>query len=228
MEQYAALRPGLLQSEAAGGVRWVVSEELEGLGCLHGFTLRSGGVSAPPFDTLNLGYNRPEPAENVTENYRRLAAAAGFDFSTMALCNFCHGDGVETATAAQRGWGFPNHPAFPPCDALATNDPAVTLVTLHADCMPVFLYDPAKRAGAMIHAGWKGNSLRIGRKGRPQAHGSLRLPRPKDLRAFFGPSIGPCCFEVDEPVKRVFDAAFPGLPPPGGTKRGANTWWIWS
>lgn len=210
LEQYAALRRGCAE-RSAGGIRWVVSEELEGLGCLHGFTLRFGGVSAPPFDTLNLGYNRPEPAENVTENYRRLAAAAGFDFSTMALCNFCHGDGVETATAAQCGWGFPNHPAFPPCDALASNDPAVTLVTLHADCMPVFLYDPAKRAGAMIHAGWKGNSLRIGEKAARRLMANYGC-QPKDLRAFFGPSIGPCCFEVDEPVKRVFDAAFPGLP----------------
>ena len=192
------------------GVTLVYSPRLSDAGCTHGFTMRFGGVSESPFDTLNLGYNRPEPKENVTENFHRLARAGGFAFDSMAICNFCHGDGVQRAGREQCGWGFPGGGQFEPCDALYTTDPAVTLITLHADCMPVFLYDPCKKAGAMIHSGWKGTSLRIGQKA------ALRLIKdcgcaPEDILVFLGPSICPSCFEVDEPVKLIFEEEFPGV-----------------
>jgi len=193
-----------------GGVRLCRVPALVAAGCDHGFTLRCGGVSEAPFDSLNLGHNRPDDPQKVAENYRRFAAAAGFPLETAAIVSYCHGNGVERLTAAERGYGFPGAPRFPDCDGFITDDPEVTAVTLHADCMAVFLYDPVKKAGGMLHAGWKGTSLRIGRLAAEKMIAELDCS-PQNILAGIGPSICADCFEVDEPVMRIFADAFPDV-----------------
>lgn len=123
-------------------------------GTRHGFTQRYGGVSKSPFDSLNLGLKRPDDPEALEENYARLCRAAGLEREELAMAAYCHGDGVEIATCADRGKGF-GRGEFPPCDGLVTAEKGVTLMTLHADCMPLFLYDPIRRACGMVHSGWE-------------------------------------------------------------------------
>ena len=62
---------------------------------------------------------------------------------------------------ADAGKGYLLDP-LPPCDGLITNDPAVTLITGHADCMAFYFVDPVKRAIGLAHAGWRGALGRIG------------------------------------------------------------------
>ncbi|MGI6151556.1 MAG: peptidoglycan editing factor PgeF [Christensenellales bacterium] len=194
----------------AGGISFCRLPLLDEAGCDHGFTLRHGGVSPPPMDSLNLGHNRPDDPRNVSENYRRFANAAGFPLPSAAIVSYCHGDGIEVATRQERGWGFPGAPRFPDCDGFVTVDPQVTLITLHADCMPVFLFDPVKKAGGLVHAGWKGASLRVGQKAVLRMVAEFGC-KPQDILAGIGPSICKNCFEVDGDVFAVFEKAFPKI-----------------
>lgn len=205
---YAKMARGFARKESHG-VIWEYSPIFERAGVHHGFSTRHGGVSASPFDSLNLGWNRPDNRESIRENYERLAREAGFEYGSMALVNYCHGDGVETAGVGDAGKGFGNG-EFAPCDALVSLCKEVTLITLHADCMPVFLYDPNKRAVGMVHAGWKGASKRIGQKAAQKMIGELGCNR-EDILAAIGPSISQERFEVNQPVARIFEEEFPGV-----------------
>ncbi len=192
----------------SGGICFCLLPLLSEAGCDHGFTQRFGGVSPAPMDSLNLGHNRPDDPKNIDENYKRFARAAGFALDSAAIVNYCHGDGVEVATGHERGYGFPGGPRFPECDGLVTADPNVTLITLHADCMPVFLFDPVKKVGGMVHAGWKGASLRIGKKAVLRMISEFGCDS-RDVLAGIGPSICQDCFEVDDDVHSIFAEAFP-------------------
>ena len=93
-------------------------------------------------------------------------------------------------------------------DALVTDQPGVTVAVRTADCVPVLVHDPRRRIVAAIHAGWRGAVARIVSKTftlMANRFGSMRT----DLRVSIGPSAGPCCYEVDDPV---LDQLRMGLP----------------
>ena len=76
-----------------------------------------------------------------------------------------------------------------------------------ADCVPVLIADPKRKAVAAFHAGWRGTLKRIVERG----VGRMRLrygSRAEDLIAVIGPSIGPCCYSVGEEVKHEFESQF--------------------
>ena len=167
---------------------------------LHGFSTRPGGVS-PLEDqkVLNLGLMEWDTHENVTENRRRLLAALDAENFTLAPLKQIHSDVIHLFSFA---------PART-CkgDASATNRAGLLLAVQTADCVPIFLVDPKKRAVAAIHAGWKGTLARIAEK----AVGRMRLEfgsKPSDLLAALGPSIGPCCYEVGADFVTKFTAQF--------------------
>jgi YfiH family protein len=84
-------------------------------------------------------------------------------------------------------------------DALVTDQPGVTVAVRTADCVPVLVHDPWRRVVAAIHAGWRGAVAGIVPKTftlMADRFGSAR----SDLRVSIGPSVGPCCYEVDAPV----------------------------
>ena len=90
-------------------------------------------------------------------------------------------------------------------DGLLTDEPGVVLCTQYADCVPLFFVDPVRKVVATSHAGWKGTAARIGRITVDRMARDYGC-RPEDILAGIGPSIGACCFEVDEPVASVFAA----------------------
>ena len=100
-----------------------------------------------------------------------------------------------------------------PCrgDASITNRPNLLLAIQTADCVPILLVDPKKRAIAAIHAGWRGTLARIVAKtlGKMQMHFGTN---PRELLAAIGPSIGPCCYEVGTEVATQFLSQFPDAP----------------
>ena len=88
-------------------------------------------------------------------------------------------------------------------DGLLTNHPRVILCTLYADCVPLLFVDPIRRVVASSHSGWKGTVARMGAvtvERMVSAYGCRR----EDILVGIGPSIGPCCFEVDAPVYEAF------------------------
>lgn len=92
---------------------------------------------------------------------------------------------------------------LPETDGLATNVKGVLLTTVHADCLPVYFYDPIKSAISLVHAGWRGTAAGIA----PKAVKLMQQnydSEPADLYAFVGPGISKCCFETGPEVNREF------------------------
>ena len=184
-------------------------------GLMHGFSTREGGVCDVPYSSLNLHWDEDGCQADVTENYRRFAKGAGFCYEDMAIVSHEHGATVLRLDASHRGCGF-DKPPLTYCDGIVTNDPAVTLVTSHADCGAFFMYDPITQSIGMAHAGWKGTLAQIGfvmAKTIQQEYGA----KPEDIIAVAGPCICPRCFEVDESLADTFVEAFsdPAVKLPG-------------
>lgn len=167
---------------------------------VHGFSTRTGGASElNGEEVLNLSFMDWDQRESVEENRRRLQAAVDGSELTLVPMKQIHSDLVHLFR------GAPKHPCKG--DASTTNRPGILLGVQTADCVPILLVDPKKRAVAAIHAGWKGTLLRITEK----TVGRMRMEfssRPQDLLAAIGPSIGPCCYEVAADFVPKFTAQF--------------------
>ncbi|HMF40857.1 MAG TPA: laccase domain-containing protein, partial [Polyangia bacterium] len=117
----------------------------------HAFSTRAGGVSAPPFGTLNLGGRWGDAAGNVEENRRRLLRSAGAPVP-LYVARQVHGVAVTRVRAGDDQLVVAGLEA----DALMTGDAGVTLGVFVADCIPAILVDPRTGAIAAAHAGWRG------------------------------------------------------------------------
>lgn len=170
----------------------------------HGVTLRTGGVSVGPYESLNLGLHVGDDPARVRANRSRAAESLGFGLDAMICAEQVHRSAVEVVGAAERGRGSTGlGNAIPGADALATDTPGVLLALFYADCLPVLFADSVHRAVAVAHAGWRGlvggvieNTLTTMR----EAFGT----NPADVSAAIGPGIGPCCFEVGSEVAAHF------------------------
>jgi YfiH family protein len=85
-------------------------------------------------------------------------------------------------------------------DALFTSEPGCALAIQTADCVPLLLVHRGRRAVAAVHAGWRGSAAQIARRSVVRLCDAFGTP-PDDWLAVIGPHIGPCCYEVDEPVR---------------------------
>lgn len=92
-------------------------------------------------------------------------------------------------------------------DALITNTPNVVLLIKVADCVPIFLLDVQKKVVGAVHAGWRGVVQEITRLAVNHMEDHFGTS-PQDLVVGIGPSIGPCCYEVDTPVIEQFKYKF--------------------
>ncbi len=164
---------------------------------VHAISTRHGGVSPAPFATLNLGHAIGDDDANVDENTRRLYAALALDATATVTARQAHGAAVAIVDARHRGARIAN------VDALVTNTPAVPLLLRYADCVPILLYDPKRRAIGLAHAGWRGTLGKIATQ-TVQAMRDAFGTRPRDLIACLAPSIGACCYRVgDDVIARV-------------------------
>jgi YfiH family protein len=140
---------------------------------------------------------------------------AGLPADGFAFARQVHGADVAVVTEAG---------SVGTADVLTTDRPGLPLAIFTADCLPVVVYDQRERRLAMAHAGWRGTVLAVAKA----AVGALARAgsRPEDLAAVIGPSIGPCCYEVDGPVIERFDVAFPGQWQTWVTPKGPGKWML--
>lgn len=166
----------------------------------HGISTRTGGISDQPFTSLNLGLHTGDEADKVRENRRLFACAVGVEPSHVTTAEQVHGDKVFVVRREHAGCGAEEYSqSIKGVDALITNVPGVPLMLFFADCVPVLIVDPKRRAIALSHAGWKGTVAAIAEK-TVMAMASEYGTNPADCIAGIGPSIGQCCYEVDEAV----------------------------
>lgn len=182
----------------AHGIRALESTELERAGILVAFTERTGGVSAPPFDSLNLGFNQDYP-NDVRTNRARVCEA--LDIPSFARGWQVHGAGVALVgpELARAGFDGPET-AIQETDALITSDPGVAVSVLTADCVPVAVADVDGGSLAVIHAGWRGLAAGV-------LEATLeRLPSARPI-AVIGPAIAAHHYEVGLEVVEAVTAA---------------------
>ena len=164
------------------------------------FTTRSGGVSAGPFSSLNLGMRTEDDPACVVENRTRLCAAVDADPDGATMGWQRHG--ATVTRARPRGIVTPGT-VYDHCDGLWSDEPGRAMLLLTADCLPIAIArvgGPAPAVG-ILHAGWRGLLAGIVAAG-VRALGVTRLA------AAIGPSIGPCCYEVGADVAGPFREAF--------------------
>jgi len=185
----------------------LLRSDLIGAPFVQGFTTRAGGVSAPPFDTLNLGGKWGDDPAAVSENRRRLGRALATEGSRVArpivVARQVHGARVLRVKASDDQEEIARTAA----DGLCTDAPGLALGIFVADCVPALVVDPRTGAVAAVHAGWRGTVAGV----LPAAVRALADEfgaRPGDLRVALGPAIGPCCFEVGPEVVAAFEALF--------------------
>src|SRR5439155_9203912 len=130
---------------------------------LHGISTRI----APDGGDWNLSSKRGGPQhppswEVALANREKLAQRLDISLDSMVGCQQVHGSQVALVRAEDAGRAmYPDKPSMQGADAMVTNTPGIYLLVLSADCPPVFLYDPVRRAIGLAHSGWKGTVARI-------------------------------------------------------------------
>lgn len=159
------------------------------------FSTRRGGVSAPPFESLNLGRSTLDLPESVSANRGRALAAFTLSPDRLATAGQVHGNRVVEVTQSGH---------IPECDGLVTRVPGLALAVTTADCMSLLFTAPG--AVAAIHSGWRGAA-----DGMPVAalESICRSAHcaPSAVEVHFGPSARGCCYEVGGEVASRFPEA---------------------
>lgn len=166
-------------------------------GIRHGFFTRRGGVSEPPYESLNTGQGSRDAPEHVAENRRRVAEWFGQP-ETRLLSLYQ----VHSAKALAVSGPWPSDQPRPEADGLVTATPGLIVSALSADCAPLLFADPKTGQVAACHAGWRG-----------ALHGmieaTLNLMAAKgavkgDIHAVVGPCISQASYEVSTDYQSTF------------------------
>ncbi|MDY6824786.1 MAG: peptidoglycan editing factor PgeF [Thermodesulfobacteriota bacterium] len=155
---------------------------------VHGVFTRRGGVSPPPFDSLNMGFMGGDARENVVRNRAVVTDCLGIH--NTVFVKQVHGTTVLPVTGSTNIRAAETVEA----DAMVTDRPDALLCIKLADCQAVLLYDPIRRVIANIHSGWRGSIANIIRQTVTVMTDQFGC-NPADMIAGIGPSLGPCCAE---------------------------------
>lgn len=175
----------------------------------HAFTTRLGGVSEGIFESLNLSFSRGDDNARVEENFKRLSLALGVEYESFVCLSQTHTANVVRISHTDAGTGILYPQRFHGVDGMVANDVGVTLLTHHADCVPLYFVDPVHRAIGLSHSGWRGTAAKIGQKTLKKMQEEFHTD-PKDVLCAIGPSICPNCYEVGEDVAEAFLEGFGG------------------
>lgn len=163
------------------GVVWLEFAIFQGFPLEHAYFLKEGGVSQPPYASLNFSYYTGDQRETVDRNFSIVMKM--FPETELALSGLVHGKKVAVVDGKCS-------PREVEADGLVTDKRGLMLMTTFADCQCALIYDPKHHAVANIHSGWKGNVSNIYGEAvavMKEVYGS----NPKDLRVGIGPSLGP-------------------------------------
>lgn len=176
-------------------------ESYEGL--LHGFLGRRGGRSAGPYAGLNVSLRVGDDPQIVKDNVCDLKRAVGIHDGRIITMRQVHGDGLIEVTDA-------NVKEAGEADGMVTRKTGAYLAVLTADCVPILIVAPERRIAAAVHAGWRGTLGGI-------AANMVRLLDDKyglaasDIQVALGPSIGACCYEIQDDVAQPLLARWGAL-----------------
>jgi len=165
-----------------------------------GFSTRNGGVSRPPYNSLNLGTSTNDQLVNVEGN--RATFVRAFDLSPHQLLTIkqTHGDNILLLDEQNHDL---SHFQTIEADAIVTNQTGIIIGILTADCYPLLIWHPETKIAAAIHVGWRGAANGLIGKVIKTIHTHFECSR-SELQAAIGPGIGDHKYEVDRPVRDAF------------------------
>jgi YfiH family protein len=164
-------------------------------------TTRSGGVSAPPYDSFNLGDHVGDDPAAVAANRARLASAVGLPADHVVWMNQVHSAHVEVVDA-------PGTKPYDATDALVTTVPRLALAVVTADCVPVLLADARAGVVGAAHAGRVGAASGVVL--RTLEAMLARGAHAPDISVLLGPSVGGANYEVPEEMAADVESRLPG------------------
>lgn len=172
-------------------------------GVLAGFSTREGGIGEHPYRSLNVGLHVQDRSEIVLENRRLLAQKLHAPLQSWVCSLQVHDNKVERVGHEDKGKGvFKYDDGIPGTDGIYTTEENMLLTSCYADCVPLYFYAPSHHLIGLAHAGWKGTTkgiaLEMIRKWVEEEHVPIA-----NIHVAIGPSIGDCCYVVDD---RVLDA----------------------
>jgi len=155
---------------------------------VHGVFSRCGGISSPPYESLNTSYTVGDQREDVASNLHRINQVLGAE--NMIFMNQRHGENILILDRNTP----PKFGEAPSADALITDQPHIGLMVKQADCQGIIIFDPIKQVVANVHCGWRGNVTNILSKVVSRMNQYFDC-KGSHLVAAIGPSLGPCCAE---------------------------------
>lgn len=182
-------------------LRYFTFDLFASLPVTHGIFTRRGGVSPAPWKSLNMGSTVGDDLLRVAENRRRALAELGFSVNSTYDVWQVHS--ADVVCAEEPRGDVPHIKA----DAILTDRPGLVIMMRFADCVPILLFDPAKKVVGMVHAGWQGTvsqTLSAAVEKMTARYGT----RPADLFAGIGPSIAAHHYPVGPEVVEQVQAAF--------------------
>lgn len=157
---------------------------------------------------------KTDDPEDVVPNREQLVHALKFTPEAWTCADQVHGKRIARVSLAERGAGFRAHDtAIAATDGLITAETDVLLTAFFADCVPLFYWDAASGAIGIAHAGWRGTVAGIA--GEMVAHMQVAFHSdPANVHVAIGPSIGACCYEVDDRVATALRKQLANVPEP--------------
>ncbi|QJD83577.1 peptidoglycan editing factor PgeF [Cohnella herbarum] len=185
------MEPFQLRLEDEGSSLLLLQSWCDRDGITAGFTTRHAGNTA-----LHVG---DEP-QAVINTRKKISSSLDWKFEVFTCAEQVHSNEVFVVTKEDAGRGRADRTsAIQSTDALITNETDVLLAMYFADCVPLYFFDPVTESLGLAHAGWKGTVSEIAVKTVEKMR-DVYGARPENLMAAIGPSIGSCCYEVDDHV----------------------------
>lgn len=163
-------------------------------------TTRVNGHSSGPYAKNNFGLYVGDDKDTVIMNRRDLVGLMKITETQIVFAYQSHSTVIAEATKADGGRGFGDYEDGIPADGLYTREPRLALAIVHADCVPVFLYDKKQKLAAVIHAGREGTLKKAAYHMVKKLIDEEKC-EPRDLHAFFGPSLTFSNLEISESEK---------------------------
>lgn len=188
------------------GVVYYASAKLEAIGIRHAFSTRIGGISPPPFDSLNLGNPNvcdvQDDYDRIWKNYSRLTSSIGCSPEPPLRVHQVHGGEVVTVTSGEE---FDTNCK---ADALVSRESDRVISIRIADCVPILLSSSDGKIVAAVHAGWRGIIAGVIPASIARMIEKTPSLKPQSIIAAIGPCISGEAFEVGPEVLEAFTAKF--------------------
>ena len=159
----------------------------------HAFTTKDGGISNPPYSSLNLAFHVEDVSTDVIKNHEALASKLNYNRRTLVHMKQIHSSIVHSVDSKDK---FDNPPT---CDALITDKINTPLMVMVADCSPILFYDDRKKIIAVAHAGRQGAFKNI-IQNVINTFTDVYASQTKDIYVTIGANIGVCCYEVGSEI----------------------------